>query len=234
MHKTIRLLADALRLGDRRLSAHCHRVAAFAGEVAAELGLADKMQDAARDTGLLHDIGYLRQPDLVNLKGHGCANEMASQPRPGHSQTGAEIVEEHLGDHTIAVAIRNHDTRFDTEPTGQFFTSAEALLARIVAVCNRYDAVMAGEFLGERRCSSAAALETVRSEADKSLDPNVVTALGNVLNRCPILYGSDEGPTPGYTLINMQAGFVLPWELRSNDGSTLLATGEVIKLRRES
>lgn len=133
------------------------------GEDLRELGL----------TALLHDIGKLRLPDaLLNKPGKLTDGEYEMIKR--HADYGADILAESTTLASIAPAVRAHHERIDGDgyPLG-LAGSQIPFHARIVAVCDAYDA-MSNTRQYRKGMSVARALEVLEEHAGSQWDSRVV------------------------------------------------------------
>ncbi|HET8563070.1 MAG TPA: HD domain-containing phosphohydrolase, partial [Candidatus Binatia bacterium] len=144
------------------------RVAKAALAVADHLELSPTQRDALELGALLHDIGEIRTPQQTNgnqISGDGHRSEQ-------HPLWGVEILE------TVPLltqaldVVGGHHERYDGTGYPQRLRGEEIpLTARIFAAVDALDAIT-----HERALPTSQALEVLRQEAGKQLDPRVVEA----------------------------------------------------------
>jgi putative nucleotidyltransferase with HDIG domain len=151
----LELLASLIDAKDPYTGGHSRRVARLAQEVAATLGLGEEEREHARAAGYLHDLGKLAVPSRVLRKAEKLDEAEFEQIRR-HANDGAELLRDIpvLGE--FVAACRYHHERWDGlgYPEG---ISGELIPqdARILAVCDAYDAM-----------TSARAYRSARSHED--------------------------------------------------------------------
>jgi putative nucleotidyltransferase with HDIG domain len=155
---------------------HLRRVQVYCVELGKELGLSGPDLEALRAAALLHDIGKLAVPEHILTKpGKLTAEEFAKMKV--HPVVGAEIVEQVQFPYPVAPIVRAHHERWDGSgyPYG-LQGDAIPLGARILAAVDCLDALISDR---EYRpgVPLPEAIQYLRSEAGKSFDPDVVSAL---------------------------------------------------------
>jgi putative nucleotidyltransferase with HDIG domain len=166
-------LARAIDARDPSTFGHSARVAAVSIEIADEMHVPLKEQEALRRAALLHDIGKIGVEDRV-LRKPGPLNdaemgEMREHPRIGHDMLeGLRFLRPSLP------GILYHHERWDGGgyPSGLSGT-AIPLLVRIIAVADVFDALTSDRPYRDG-LSFEAATEAIRHEAGQKFDPEVV------------------------------------------------------------
>ena len=164
---------------------HVVRTAELAIEVAALMRLPAEVQRDAGLVGTLHDIGKLRIPDEV-LSKPGVLNDVEWRIMQTHAEVGGTIVASSSALASLAPAVRGHHERLDGGGYPDGLAGDQIpLLARIVAVCDAYDAMAY-----TRRYRSGMELDTVleilRDNAGTQWDPLVVQAVITLVSKRPI------------------------------------------------
>lgn len=122
---------------------HVFRVARLAELLARELCCSSEEVSVARVAGLLHDLGKVHVPDQVLLKRHTLADgEIALLRR--HADDGAMLIESLKSPAltSVASAVRHSHERWDGRGYPQGLRGeATPLLARVVAICDGFDAM---------------------------------------------------------------------------------------------
>jgi putative two-component system response regulator len=169
-------LAAAVEAKDPFTEAHTQRVAESARRIGARLGLASSDLDALYRGGIIHDIGKIGIPDAILLKpGPLDAEELTRMQL--HVLIGENIVAPLRSGVDLLPIIRNHHERFDgTGYPDRLAGSNIPRLARIVAVCDAFDALITDRPY-RRRMSVPDALSTLTAGSGRQWDPEVVDAL---------------------------------------------------------
>jgi diguanylate cyclase (GGDEF)-like protein len=168
------LLAEALDLRDPGTSQHSVTVGMYARTIALELGLSSERVERIQSAGVLHDLGKLGIADAVLFKpGPLDDNEWREIRR--HAEIGARILE-HAGLTDIAGWVRAHHERVDgTGYPGRLPASDIPIEARILAVADSYEAMIAERPYRIPKTPAEACAELVRC-AGTQFDPAVVDA----------------------------------------------------------
>ena len=169
-------LAAAVEAKDKYTEKHTHRVAETARYVGMKLGLPERALDALYRGGIIHDIGKIGVPDAILLKPGPLAGDEIRIMR-AHTTIGESIVRPLRSGANLLPIIRNHHERFDGNgyPDG-LAGRAIPRLARIVAVCDSYDALVTDRPYRKAR-SVDEAIATLADGAGKQWDPEVVEVL---------------------------------------------------------
>ncbi len=139
--KTITALADMVELRDKYTGGHNRRVTLYATALANKMDLpADQMELISLGTPL-HDIGKIGISDAILQKpGRLTAKEFADMQT--HTTLGAEYLAKISELSTIIPIVRNHHERWDGTGYPDRLAGEEIpLLARIVGVCDAFDAI---------------------------------------------------------------------------------------------
>ena len=169
-------LAAAVEAKDTYTERHTNRVAESARHLGLRLGLPEEDLDALYRGGIIHDIGKIGVPDAVLLKpGPLDANEIVLMR--AHPEIGENIVRPlHTGSDLLPI-IRHHHEAYDGRgyPDGLAGT-AIPLLARIVSVCDAYDA-LTNDRPYRKRLSEREAIAILTGGAGRQWDPQLVSLL---------------------------------------------------------
>ena len=168
-------LLQVVRERDPSLGAHTHEVAGWAADVARALGADADTIEQARLGGELHDVGKTAIPDAI-LDKPGALNELEWEFMRRHTVIGERIL---LADPLlapIAPVARSHHERWDGGGYPDGLAGEEIpLAARIVAVCDAYEAMIADRPYRAGRPPEEAVEELLRC-AGGHFDPAVVDA----------------------------------------------------------
>jgi len=141
---------------------HSSRVVAIADAIGRRAGISSSDMESLRAAAFLHDVGHMTLPS----GGDGFE-------APGHCEDGEKIVAGANFSPDVVTAVRHHHDRWDGS------TDPAPLMARILAVAERFEAMTAGR--GCARLGSLEALEEVQKGAGTEFDPAVVEVLGHVI-----------------------------------------------------
>jgi putative two-component system response regulator len=166
-------LAAAVEAKDPYTEAHTQRVAEAARHVGVRMGLSSTELDSLYRGGLIHDIGKIGVPDAILLKpGPLDAEELIAMRL--HPIIGENIVAPLRSGAGVLPIIRNHHENFDGSGYPDRLAGGMIPhLARIVAVCDAYDALVTDRPYRQRR-STEDALSILRGGARRQWDPEVV------------------------------------------------------------
>jgi diguanylate cyclase (GGDEF)-like protein len=174
------VLLQALQERSPQLGSHLDDVGRLAHATALKLGLPQELADQVLTTGELHDVGKVAIPDaILNKPGPLDDSEFAFVRR--HSEIGERIVAAAPALGEIAPLVRATHERWDGDGYPDGLAAHDIpLAARIVAVCDAYDAMIT-ERPYQRAMNPAHALQELRRCAGTQFDPDVVEAFGLVL-----------------------------------------------------
>ncbi len=169
-------LAAAVEAKDSYTEKHTARVAETARLLGARLGLPQPALDALYRGGLVHDIGKIGVPDAILLK-PGPLNAQELAVMRTHPALGESIVKPLRSGTNLLPIIRNHHENFDGTGYPDGLRGQQIpRLARIVSVCDAYDAMVTDRPYRLRR-SLDEATAVMTNGAGKQWDPDVVKVL---------------------------------------------------------
>jgi diguanylate cyclase (GGDEF)-like protein len=170
------LLLALIQAHDETLDAHAREVARLSDAVAARLGLSVAERGLVRRTAELHDIGKLAISTKV-LTNPGPLDDQEWQEIRRHTLAGEELLGFFPSLAPIAALVRSTHERFDGAgyPDG-LESSGIPLVARIVAACDAFDAMVSDRIYGPTRTTAEACGELEASSGDQ-FDAAVVAAL---------------------------------------------------------
>lgn len=135
-------LAKAAEAKDPFTLEHAERVADSAGELARRIQLPADVIRQIHVGALIHDVGKLAVPDHV-LNKPGPLTEDEFELVKSHTIVGAEIVSPLSSQGHLVAIVRNHHERYDGSGYPDRLAGQEIpLAARIVGVCDAYDAMV--------------------------------------------------------------------------------------------
>jgi diguanylate cyclase (GGDEF)-like protein len=171
--KSVLLRAVAER--DPILGHHLDDVGELAERVGASLGLDGEELDQIRHAAELHDVGKVAIPDaIINKPGPLDDSEMAFIQR--HTIIGERIIGAAPALAYVARLVRSSHERYDGSGYPDKLAGEDIPLgARVVAVCDAYDAMVTDRPYRAARPQEAALAELSRCSGSQ-FDPSVVTA----------------------------------------------------------
>jgi len=164
------------------LGEHVDGVASLAELIASELGMNAELRTAVLQAAVLHDIGKAAVPDAILSKpGPLDEDEWAFMLR--HTIIGARIMQAAPALAAAAPLVRSSHEHFDGSGYPDRLAGEDIPLgARIIAVCDAYDA-MTSDRAYRRALSREHAIEELRRCAGTQFDPAVVRAFIATLER---------------------------------------------------
>ena len=167
-------LAAAAEAMDHLSERHPKRVANTSWHLGKRLGLQESDLVALYRAGLVHDIGKIGVPDEILLKPGPLTAEEERQMRE-HPVIGERIVKPYPSAADLLCIVRSHHERFDGGGYPDGLAGHKIpLLARIVSVCDAYDA-LASDRPYRTRHNSADAIETLMRGAGQQWDRELVS-----------------------------------------------------------
>jgi len=152
---------------------HSRRVANVAGAIAREMGLSDQLVEEIELGGLLHDVGLIGMDEPRDVE---LTAELSVRFRE-HARIGAEIVRE-LPRRNLAKIVLHHHEKFDGTGYPEGLRGGDIPVgARVLAVAEVFDSMLSGGFPGRQPRTIDDVVSAIESEAGKSFDPRVVSAL---------------------------------------------------------
>jgi putative nucleotidyltransferase with HDIG domain len=173
--QTRRVLLQLMAEREPDLYEHLHEVAILARAIGRRMGLAGEDLETLVRAAELHDVGKIAVPDAILQK--------PAELEPGeraiierHSEVGERILAVAPAMAPVARLVRSSHERYDGLGYPDRRTTGEIPLgARIIAVCDAYDA-MTSERPYQSSMAPQRALATLRSCAGSQFDPLVVEA----------------------------------------------------------
>jgi diguanylate cyclase (GGDEF)-like protein len=170
---TIEALALAIDAKDEIGQRHVRRMQVLAAGLARALGMSETDIQGVKTASLLHDIGKLAVPEHILSKPGPLTQEEFQKIRM-HPQVGAEIIGGVPFPYPVAPLILCHHERWDGNgyPAG-LAGDRIPLGARILSLVDYFDAVTSDRPY-QRRVTVDTALDLLRQESGKALDPKIV------------------------------------------------------------
>jgi diguanylate cyclase (GGDEF)-like protein len=177
-HVLLRVAAEH----DGALRDHVDDVAELAEAVGEELGLDAAELIDLRRAAALHDIGKIAIPDAI-LHAPRALDAAEWEYMRQHTIIGERIIGAAPGLASVAAAVRSSHERYDGRGYPDGLAGEDIpLAARIVAVCDTYDAIVSDRSYRAGRTPEEAVAELLRC-AGTQFDPRVVEAATRALAR---------------------------------------------------
>jgi len=177
---TIEALALAIDAKDETTPNHIRRVQAYATGLARGLGLSEGEVEAVKTAALLHDIGKLAIPDYILAKPGPLTPEEFQKVRV-HPEVGAEILRGVPFPYPVASLILSHHERWDGRGYPAGLKEHDIPLgARVICVADYFEALTSDRPY-HRAAGQEAAVEVLRQEAGRALDPRLVELFLTIL-----------------------------------------------------
>jgi len=177
---TLTALARSIDAKSRWTAGHSERVTKLALKIGNSLGLSPKELEVLRRGGLLHDIGKIGVPASI-LDKSGKLTDIEDQFIREHVRWGVHILEPIAAFAEIMPTVLHHHEQFDGTgyPAG-LAGEAISLSARILAVADAFDALTSHRPYRPAE-NQEQAIESIKQEAGKQFDPQVVQAFLEVM-----------------------------------------------------
>jgi HD-GYP domain-containing protein (c-di-GMP phosphodiesterase class II) len=170
-----RTLLCALEQRDPHLTDHLSDVERLASDTARALGLPDDQVELIGLAAELHDVGKFAIPETVLLKA-GPLSDAEWELMRGHTIAGERILDSSPALTAVGALVRSSHERWDGNGyPDRLFAAAIPLGARVIAVCDSYDA-MTSDRTYRRAMSEEVALAELRAGSGSQFDPQVVAA----------------------------------------------------------
>jgi putative nucleotidyltransferase with HDIG domain len=173
--ETIEGLVLALEAKDSTTHGHSLNVANYARMTARYMGLPEREVEKIYRGGLLHDIGKIAmQDDILRNLGNLCPVDFETIKR--HPQMGAEIIKPLTLLNEVVPLVLYHHERYDGSGYPQGLAGEGIPLeARIVAVCDTFDAITS-ERANTEAMSVQRALNVLQEQSGTKFDSRVIRA----------------------------------------------------------
>jgi HD-GYP domain-containing protein (c-di-GMP phosphodiesterase class II) len=175
---TIMVLAQMVELRDEYTGGHTQRVTKYAIALGERMELPNDQLELIRTGTPLHDVGKIGIPDVILRKpGRLTAQEFAVMQT--HTTLGSEYLSTIPELHPIIPIVRNHHERWDgTGYPDRLAKTNIPFLARIVAVCDAFDAMTSDRpyHVGKKGRPPEEAFDEVAAQAGRQFDPDCAAA----------------------------------------------------------
>jgi diguanylate cyclase (GGDEF)-like protein/PAS domain S-box-containing protein/putative nucleotidyltransferase with HDIG domain len=176
--KTVDVIMETLFVKSEREKKHSERVGRLCESVARKMKLSKSEIDKVRVAGLLHDIGKITIDEMI-LNKPGKLDDHEWEMMKLHPSKSAEILIKTKEYIDIAEIVLFHHERFDGRGYPGGFSGDEIpKMARIVAICDAYDA-MTEQRSYRKPFSNEEAIAELRRCSGTQFDPEIVDLFVN-------------------------------------------------------
>lgn len=169
------VLLQALTERALELGLHTRAVVELARATAVQLGATEQESETTRQTALLHDVGKVALPDEI-LDNPGPLDASEWELIRQHTLIGERIIQAAPALAHVAKYVRSTHERYDGCGYPDRLAGDDIpLIARIVSVCDAYEAMISTRVYGTA-ATSAEAVAELRKHAGTQFDPEVVAA----------------------------------------------------------
>jgi putative nucleotidyltransferase with HDIG domain len=173
---TLAIVTSTVEAKDDYTACHGSDVATLAERVALRMGLSAKQAREVHYAAMLHDVGKIAVPSEILCK-EGPLTEDEWVVMRSHTVVGAELVERIDTFSHLAPAVRSSHERIDGKGYPDGLAGEQIpLAARIISVCDSYDAIVTDRPYRVARTDAQAREELLRVSGTQ-LDEHVVSVL---------------------------------------------------------
>ena len=191
-----RAFAAAIEARIPLMLGHSEAVGTLAKAMGAGLGLPVDKQEALQIAGLLHDVGMMSVPESVIFKPTKL-DEADWQVMREHPARGVGILARFSTFSGLLEAVLYHHERFDGTGYPEGLKGAAIPMgARILAICDSYDAMIRGDYAYGVGIPAADAAKEVERCAGSQFDPELVKLFLKVLEEQEAAVAEDGAEPP--------------------------------------
>lgn len=226
----LEVLLLSLQRSIPKLALHSKRIACIASAIAKQLGHDSSYQKKLLIAGLLHDIGCLRiGVDLQQIPISMARGEHLAQFEQ-HTLESENFILPLVEDKVILQAVRSHHEKMNGEGFPDQLSDEDIpLSARILAIADYYDTLLAGDMFGEHRSKPSQAKKQLIEAKGQILDPDITDTFLSMLEKPPVFFIPPENnPFKLYTLVHLELGELKNGDLVNQDGNFILKQGTQI------
>ena len=222
---TIKVFSNLAEMREGSSTGHSRRVADLSRKVAEKMEMSSDEIQNVFIAGLLHDIGKVGLPDKIIDTPYNSLNMPDKQKFHKHTIIGEGILMGLEPLHEVATLIRGHHERYDGKGYPDNLSADDIPLgSRILSLVNDYESLRQGK-LTKDSLSSGEIREFIQTNKNKRYDPNIVTALFEVLGAAPL---KKKERIISVMSNGLEEGMVLARDIVSDEEVLLLAEGQVL------
>ncbi len=208
--KTIMMLAQMVELRDEYTGGHTQRVTRYSMLLGEKMELPEDQLELIKLGTPLHDIGKIGIPDEI-LRAPRRLTPQEFAIMQTHTTLGAEYLAGIADLHSIIPIVRNHHERWDgTGYPDRLAKDEIPLLARIVAVCDAFDAMTSNRpYHPDRKgWPAAVAFSEVERQAGRQFDPRCAAVFLEIKDEIlrsmyELMPDTPRGNTTGNTAVGL-------------------------------
>ena len=171
----LEIMGSLIDAKDPYTAGHSRRVATLGTLLCETLGVGETLSEIVWSGGFLHDLGKISVP-LAVLAKTGRLDESERRSIEQHAETGAEILAAIPGLRHLSPACRYHHERWDGAGYPEGLSGDRIpLVARILGVCDAYDAMTSNRSYRPAR-THAEAVREIANETGGQFGPVVAPA----------------------------------------------------------
>jgi HD-GYP domain-containing protein (c-di-GMP phosphodiesterase class II) len=171
---------EAVERRDPFTGGHLWRMAAYADLLGRALGLSEGRLAGARQAACLHDLGKLGVPEAL-LAREGLLEDHEVPIVRRHPRLGWELLDDNPIDPEVRSAVLHHHERWDGGGyPGRLKREAIPELARLIGVCDAFDAMTSPRPYRQKPMSPARAIEELIKHSERQFDPLAVERLARL------------------------------------------------------
>ncbi len=176
-------LALTVEARDSYTNGHCHRLAAYATALGAELAMSPEDMSSLRRGAYLHDVGKIGIPDAVLLK-PATLTDTEFEVMQRHAIIGDALCGDMRSLAPVRAIVRHHHERLDGSGYPDALVGDQIpVVAQIVGIVDAFDAITTTRPYREAR-SAREACEELRADASRGkFDRSLVKTFCDLLER---------------------------------------------------
>jgi HD-GYP domain-containing protein (c-di-GMP phosphodiesterase class II) len=169
-----RAFASAIEARIPLMHGHSERVGAWAAAMGAVLGLPPEKQEALQIAGLLHDVGMMSVPARVIFK-TDALDDSDWEMMKEHPARGVGLLAKFSTFSGLLEAVLYHHERWDGRGYPEGLAGGDIPMgARILAICDAYDAMIRGDYTFGRGLKPEDAKLELERCAGTQFDPELI------------------------------------------------------------
>lgn len=176
-----RAFASAIEARIPLMHGHSERVGEWAAAVGGALGLPPEKQEALQIAGLLHDVGMMSVPERVIFKTESLdASDWETMKE--HPARGVGLLAKFSTFSGLLEAVLYHHERWDGKGYPEGLAGTDIPMgARILAICDAYDAMIRGDYTFGRGVKPEDAQAELQRCAGTQFDPELIPLFLKIL-----------------------------------------------------